>query len=119
MEYLHDRIDLDLKRRVTIYLTPEQVSTFVPPINRIIKIVIRGSAADVKSIMKLRKIRELQKEGIKVSSKYIDENSQTDANDPLFDKQMRYLERLHLEIKDDQDQVKCFETIFGKINIVE
>lgn len=115
--FQHERIDLGLMKKEIVYLKPEQVPTYEPPENSMIKVVIRGTSSEIKAVMKLTKIKELQKKGVKVSYKHLGDDTVEDNPDQAETyRHMRYLERLHHEISNDHSQLKWFEKLFGKIN---
>lgn len=64
--WTQERIDLGLIKKVTIYLTPEQVVNYTPPENKLVKLVVKGDEASIKTVAKLDKIQELKKNGVKV-----------------------------------------------------
>lgn len=113
-EYLHERIDLSLRKKKIVYLTFENINTYEPPDDINIKIVINGKSSEIKSLIKSNKIKELTKKGIKISYKHIPDDKTHNEN-IIINKQMSYLERLYLEISNDQDQIAWFEQLFGKI----
>lgn len=114
----HERIDLDLTKKMIVYLKPQEVATYTPPERVLVKLVIRGDSAEIKAVMKTTKIKELQKSGVKISYKQIETN---DSNTNLLgsgqieeERQVSYLVRLYRVIKDDPEQVKWFEKLYGK-----
>lgn len=110
----HQRLDLKLTKRIIVYLEPSQVPTYTPPDNTLVKLVISGTAAELKVIVKLPQIKELTKRGIKISYKQVDHSNSTSEVKVNAGKQMRYLERLYHEISSDAKQVKWYEQLFGK-----
>jgi len=109
-----NRIDLGLKKREIVYLTPQTINKFVPDANKLIKVVIRADDADIKLLLKSDKIAELKRLGVKIAFKTImtdGGNMSEISNRPIEP----YLVRLKREIQDDIDQVKWFHTIFGQM----
>lgn len=110
------RVDLNLIRRIIVRIRPDQVSTYEPPSNKLVKLMVVGTSAEIKAIMKLSKLKELQKRGVKVCYKQIDnvtvkENSSTPNEQP---RQVRYLTRLAETIASDPELVSWYEKLFGK-----
>lgn len=50
--YIHQRIDLKLPKKTIVRITCEQVSTYTPPKNCELKIIIRGNSGQIKSIIR-------------------------------------------------------------------
>jgi len=65
----HERIDLGMKKKVTINITPEELHGFKVPTDKHVKLVIHGEEAIIKSIIKSSRISELKKAGVKVCFK--------------------------------------------------
>jgi DNA repair exonuclease SbcCD nuclease subunit len=106
------RIDLGLMKREIIYLNPEQIHTFNPSSDKLIKIVIKGEESEIKSLLKLEKIKELKRLGVKISYKTIIPDNGVSANQIKNAPPMRYLHRLFHEISTDPDQVRWFQHLF-------
>lgn len=103
-----ERIDLGLTKRVIIYLSPDQIHTYEPPTDKLVKIVIRGEDAEIKAIGSLDKIKELRRQGVKVVFKAnISEESTQKIRIRL-----PYRDRLLHEISSDPDQVKWYKQLF-------
>lgn len=112
-----ERVDLGLIKREIIYLSPSDIHSFLPKQDRLLKIVIKGEDSEIKSVMKLQKIKELKKAGIKISYKPIINDQQQDNNfDNLKMLKMSYLDRLYHEISHDNLQKIWFSKIFGDSN---
>ncbi len=109
-EILEDRNDLGLTKRIIVYLTPEEIHTYEPPVNKLVKLVIRGDEASIKAVSKMEKISELKKRGIKIAFKSID-NKLTESKGPVL--RMRYKDRLYTEIRKDKNQLVWFDKLFS------
>jgi len=105
-----ERVDLGLTKRVIVYLTPEKIHTYDPPIDKMVKIVIKGDEASLKSISKLEKIKEWKKLGIKISYKTMDNSKIERRKGPVL--RMRYRDRLHTVICKDDRQLSWFNKMF-------
>jgi len=115
--YDHERIDLQLTKRIIVYLTPSEVATYEPPEKFLVKLVIQGSTAEIKPLMKTAKIKELTKKGIKISYKYFDPTDSSQSNTIDINQHQTFLDSLYKEISSDIQQIKWFEKLFGKINV--
>lgn len=104
-----ERVDLGLRKKVTVYLTPEEVYKFEVPTDKDIKLVIKGSESASKTIAKVQKIQDLKKQGVKVVFKTIQnaELSQT------VTQKMSYVDRLLLEISNDFRSMSWYNKIFA------
>lgn len=107
-EWEQERIDLGMIKKVTIYLTPEEVATYVVPQNKIVKIVIRGEEADIKTIAKLEKIQELKRQGVKIAFKVTQSTEVSTSTLP----KMPYKDRLYQEMRKDLYSLMWFNKLF-------
>lgn len=114
-----ERIDLGLIKREIVYLKPEQIHTFIPESNKLIKVVIKGDDSQIKSILKLEKIKELKKLGVKISYKTITSDCISDNESSNKPKYLNYLDRLISEIQSDINQMYWFNQIFNDIPIIK
>lgn len=109
--YQEDRVDLGLIKKVIIYLTPEEIHTYEPPTDKLVKIVIRGDDAALKSIQKLEKIKQLKKMGIKIAYKTIVSNTQKEKRKgPVL--KLTYKDRLYCEICTEKLELDMFNRLF-------
>jgi len=107
-KWKQERIDLGLIKKVTIYLTPEQLENYSPSKDKLIKLVIKGDEASIKTAAKLDKVQELKKQGVKVVFK-------TQINDKISDKptlKISFADRLRSEISNSE--LIWFNKIFSK-----
>lgn len=114
-EYRHD---LGLTKRVICYVNVNDVMDWKPPINKLVKMVIRGFPEEIKTVSKYGYLNELKEQGVKISFKttvpkniditstYSTDNDGTFINVP-------YLVRLQQVITEDSGQRECFEKLFG------
>lgn len=106
-EWTEERCDLGLIKRIIVYITPDEVRKYKPPLNKMVKLVIKGNDAEIKSVAKLKKINELKNKGVKISYKTVIEKSKKSE----ITVKMKYKDRLYDEIKHDENQVKWFNEI--------
>ena len=93
----HERIDLGMIKKVTIYITPEQVLNYEVPTDKLVKLVVKGEEAAIKTIAKLDKIQELKKNNVKVVFKTIQVVEVSKQTQP----KMSYKDRLYKELGRD------------------
>lgn len=109
-----ERVDLGLIKREIIYIEPKNIHNFIPDKNKLVKLVVRGLDSELKAISKFDVIKKLKNEGIKISYKIIsddiDQNNMLDSN---YSNHMSYMERLYLEICNDESQLMWFNKIFN------
>jgi DNA repair exonuclease SbcCD nuclease subunit len=109
-KWVQERIDLGLKKKVTIYITPQEVYSYIIPEDKLVKLVIRGDEASIKTIAKVHKVQELKKMGVKVVFKTI----QTEIEEKkTFAQKVSYLERLHSDISKDPICTFWYNKIFS------
>jgi Marseillevirus putative DNA repair exonuclease len=104
-----ERIDLGLKKKITIYITPEKVPMYEPPDDKVVKLIIRGEESEIKTVAKLDKINELKKKGVKIAFKVL-QNTENPVHTAV--PKMNYKDRLLLELKNDEESVSWFNKIF-------
>jgi len=113
----HDRIDLGLPRKHIVRLTCSEVSTYVPNTNCELKIVIRGTAGEIKAIMKHPNIDLWKKAGYKIAYKDTpldksDENMTFISKAPL-----RFSTVLYNTISSDLRLGALYNKIFGSVRL--
>ena len=107
-EWTEERIDLGMMKKVTVYLTPEQVVNYQVPKDKIVKLVVKGEESEIKTVAKLDKIQQLKKEGVKVVFKT---TQNTEVSSTTLPK-MSYKDRFLSEIKKDLNAISWFNKIF-------
>ena len=110
-----DRVDLGLIKKIIVYLTPEEIHTYEPPTNKLVKIVIRGDDAALKSISKLEKIKQLKKMGIKIAYKTTPHQNQPEKRKGLILK-LTYKDRLYTEVCTEKAELDMFNKLF-RVNL--
>ena len=108
-EWQQERVDLGLIKKITIYLTPEQVINYSPPKDKQVKLVIKGDEASIKAIIKLEKIQQLKKQGLKVVFK----TQITEMATTTITPKMSFRDRLVSVLKEvDSNSLIWFNKIF-------
>ena len=106
-----DRIDLGLIKKIIVHLTPEEIHSYQPVSNCLIKIVIQGDDAALKSISKLEKIKQLKKMGIKIAYKTTSQETSTEKRRGLILK-LTYKDRLYTEVCREKLELDMFNKLF-------
>ncbi len=99
-----------MKKKITVYLTPEKIYDYEAPEDKYVRLVIKGDESSIKSVAKLEKISQLKKKGVKVVFKIDNENKPTEVKNV----QMKYKDRLLLEIGKDKEVRNWFNKLFEK-----
>jgi len=112
--YNHERIDLGLPKKILIRLKFSDVCNYVPPDNTIIKIIIKGTSPELKSIIKHPNISYWKSLGHKISYKDIpsDDDNQCINNK---DVSIKFSNLLFNSIKDNNDLIILYNEIFSNI----
>lgn len=105
----HERIDLQLRKKITHYVTPEELHTYIPPDNVSVKLKVRGDEGAIKAAVKLEKVQELKRQNVLVVFETI---RNTNNSDTKVLTQIKYKDRLFKEICEDKYCVKWFNKIF-------
>lgn len=108
--FTEQRIDLGLIRKITVYITPEEIHTYEPVVGKMIKLIIRGEDADLKSIAKLDKIKSLKRQGIRIAYKPIPNKDTEKRKGPTL--KLTFKDRLYVESSKDPSQLSWFNTLF-------
>lgn len=110
--FLHQRIDLRLPRKTIIHLTPEQVDSFKESLEgKDVKIIITGTTAVLKTIMKTTKVKAWCASGIKVI--YKDIPNDLKPMSPQKTRMIKYSELLYLKCLKTPDLKPLYEKLFG------
>ena len=120
--FVHERINLGLIKKIIVYITPEQVAEYEPPLDKLVKLIIKGEESEIKSVIKLNKISELKKQGVVVAFKTIQNVEEFNSSSPSFPSfpssphvykpRVTYRERLMSEIQDSNELLSWFNKIF-------
>ena len=88
-----------------------QLMTYQPPVNQQIKIIISGTAAELKSAMECGNYKRLVSSGIKVSTKFINDANKTTPDITNFN--LSYYERLQNKIYEsgDSELIEAWQSI--------
>lgn len=108
--YKEDRIDLGLVKKVLIHLSVNEIHDYQPPTDKMIKIIIKGDDASLKSISKLEKIKEWKKMGIKIAYKAIISSEVEIKKGPTL--KLTYKDRLYVTVCKDLSELAWFNKLF-------
>jgi predicted phosphodiesterase len=110
------RHDLGIIKRCIVRLKCDQVTKWKPPTNRIVKLIITGTPAEIKTIRKLNYITELKKMGVNVQYKA----TNVQINESLFSSQFNNLshrEQLGRAASEDIQLNRWFQNLFGRVDV--
>lgn len=109
LQYQHKRINLGLPRKRKITIKTDQLVEWTPPDNIKVKLVIKGTLEQIKSIKKLKKIMELRSEGIMIKYNIVRVNTKQIQN---TGHKKTYLNKLSVLMKSENER-KAYCSIFG------
>lgn len=111
-ECLHERIDLELTKKIQVTLSCSDVATYVPPPNRQVKVIITGTGAEIKTAMKLANIKTLVAAGVKISPKTLPSDPTTIQRE-IQSQPLSYSQRLYQALSADSDLVALYHRLFS------
>ena len=103
-------IELDIRKKVAVTLTPEEVDNFVPPEGCEVKVEIKGTRDQISKLNKDGIINRMRSKGVSVS--LLPDRS----NDPRNPDGKSYKALLEDSLKDDQEAMSIFKEIFENAN---
>jgi DNA repair exonuclease SbcCD nuclease subunit len=112
VRWREDRIDLDLVKRVIIYLNPDQIHDYIIPSNKLVKVVVKGTEAEIKAIVKSIAIDRLKSQGAIVAFKTTPTDGPQSSTNRL-DSSVSYVDCLRQTISDDRQMVIRFDRLFA------
>lgn len=108
----HERIDLHLlKRKIVRIKFCDLRDDWQPPTNCLVKVVLLGTDAELKTAMKHPKVLALKEQGVKIAYKSSCKGSQSPLKTPTPHK--TYLQSLYDEILTNESLVGCYREVFG------
>lgn len=109
--FTHERIDLDLTKKILVSLSCTEIATYVPPPNRQIKVILTGTSAEIKATMKLAQIKTLTAAGVKISPKALPSDPATLQQEASL-QHMSYSQRLYQSVSADPDLINMYHRLF-------
>jgi len=111
------RIDLGLTKRIVCRVKCEDVITWIQPTAYLVKLIIEGTASQIKAIMKFDGLKKLVKNGIKIVYNTTDEINHG-INKEIKKEELRlpYAQRLKNSVENNPGQKYWFQRIFGNPN---
>ena len=114
----HERIDLQLPKKRMIHLTCDQLLHLNPEVfnsDMEVKIVAKGTSAEIKTLMKMQIVKALEERGVKISYKEITEVT---LLTPFLNAPGKgYYEKLSLAVSSDREILDLLTTMFGPLKI--
>lgn len=108
--YDQKRLELQVTKQEIVYISPSDLDKFKPKPNVITKLMITGTNAEIKNVVKLPIIKELSKKGIVIRYKTL--NSDSD-NPVLTEPNKPYFIQLYENISDSEKLIEIFKRLFG------
>lgn len=115
--FTEERVDLKLPKKSLVYLSCEEVVTYIPPEGKMIKIVVRGTREEIKAISKLPNIKQWNAAGIKIAYKETATHA-PERSPPRHDRLReapRFTQRLHDAAQSDPELKALFAELFGSM----
>lgn len=91
---VEERVDLHLKKKIEVHLRWDEIATYSPPANRLVKIILIGTAAELKSAMETANYKALLNSGVKIVTKFIPEKNPLVAATSRECRRISYIEKL-------------------------
>lgn len=119
----HRRIDLGLPRKQIVRISCAEVSTYTPPDNCELKIIIRGTSGEIKATIKHPSIDGWKRAGYKIVYKDIplnkvDNNQDDQPGKPLVSKApLRFSTVLYNTINNNPRLGVLYNKIFGSVRV--
>lgn len=110
----HERLALGLPQKHIIRINCEDVGTYVPPTQYELKIIIRGSGAELKAIMRHPNIDVWKKAGYRVIYKNISSGiGESEEEAPISHAPLRFSAVLYTAISDQPRLCDWYHRLFG------
>ena len=111
-----ERIDLGLPKKRIFRLTTQEVLTWQPPQNSLIKLIILGTNAELKATMKLSLIKQWEKSGIKIDTKTTDDHAGiSDTVNDVLEREIHFKQKLKQRVEHDPRMNKLYDMIFTQL----
>jgi len=111
----HERITLDIPKKLQFILTAKELINFDPPLNAHIKIKLKGTIEEIKEVMKMDYVKNLLLKGIKIIP--VETNDQLVVANTIFKEvktKISFQERLNNAILLEKEEIQI---IFKKMII--
>ena len=116
--YTHERIDLGLPKKHIVRITCAEVSSYTPRVNCDLKIIIKGTAGDIRAIMKHPNIVLWKENGHKISYRDIPIEYVTDDNldrRTLNKAPPRFSQAFYSALSNNPRLTKLYDRVFGGV----
>ncbi|HLX52983.1 MAG TPA: metallophosphoesterase [Aquella sp.] len=115
LEISEERIFLNVPKKMNIRISARDTLAWIPPENAVIKLIVEGTNAEIKSVVKLDYIKQLTKKGIKIVYNTLDE-IKVGTTDKLKKDEVRlpFQQRFYNTVKDNPRQLAWYNYIFNK-----
>ncbi len=106
-----ERIDLGIPKKIMLHMNCKQLMRYEPPKGQILKIVVTGTADEIKAINRLERIKKW--DDVKIVYKTLPSEM---TNPELLQEinREKYIDRLYSRVKENNDLRLLFEKIFRR-----
>jgi hypothetical protein len=111
-EFIHERIDLELTKKIQVTLNCTDIATYVPPPNRLVKVILTGTSAEIKAAMKFANIKTLMAAGVKISPKALPSDPTVLQRDVSL-QPLSYSQRLYQAVSADPELTALYHRLFA------
>lgn len=112
-EWTEERIHVPVIERITQVVEYSQISTWTPPKDKKIKLIIRGTIEELKAADNSSQVVEFRKAGIMVSLDAIPGNKITNTSTNPNSVKTSYFDLLKIAVQDNPVQLKWLDKIFN------
>ncbi len=106
-----ERIDLGIPKKIMLHMNCKQLMRYDPPKGQILKIVVTGTADEIKAINRLERIKKW--DDVKIVYKTIPSEMSNPEQLQEINRE-KYIDRLYSRVKDNTDLRLLFEKIFRR-----
>ena len=101
------RHQLNIMKKITVSLTPEEALVYVPPENTRVRVKIVGSAESIKNVMASKAVKDLKLNGVTISQK-----AEAFKIPASFCTKYAYTKRLYMQMETEAKEVRdLFEEV--------
>ena len=104
-----ERIDLNIQKKITVYVNTDEFHSYTPPLDKKVKLIVKGDEASIKTISKTDKMKELKQNGVIV---VVEANPTLQKLKNSSAPKLSYKSRLLMELGADEHAIKWFQKIF-------
>jgi|DewCreStandDraft_4_1066084.scaffolds.fasta_scaffold02053_35 DNA repair exonuclease SbcCD nuclease subunit len=114
---VEERIDLNLTKRIVVTIPWDQVATYVPPPKHFVKLIITGTSAELKTVLKVQNIKTLTAMGVKIAYKNLPSPLTEVSQQQEQHKMLGYKARLYQAVSQNPELKNTFVKLFGNLSL--